>query len=121
MLWTMAKYAAVIGGLMVAVLVVFYLIDEPGRPVNRAIFSVFRAIENRCMAERWPHETVRCKGALGQKEGCDRAWQQTGHACTPKEYYCTLEKLGFDLLPYWSDTGGHQSPCGSRWDWVAWW
>jgi hypothetical protein len=117
MLWAVAKYVAVIAGLMAAVVAVYHFTNQPWRPVNRAIFPAFRAIEKRCMAERWPNETVRCKGAVDQKDACDRAWQRTGYACTPKEYYCTLEKLGFDLPPYWTDAQKDQHPCRS---WFGW-
>jgi len=34
------------------------------RDLNPAIFPAFRAIEKQCLAERWPHETVRCERVL---------------------------------------------------------
>ncbi len=120
MLWQVAKYVGVIAALFGATLAVFILLDEDrGRgPPNPAIYPAFKAVDRRCVAEQFPHETVRCQGALELSKSCDNASQQTGYECTAKEYYCTLVKLGFDMPPYWTvnpEPGRH--PCRSRWGW----
>jgi len=76
---------------------------------NPEIFPIFRAIEASCLQEEWPHETVRCKGALDMTQECD----QSEYACTAKEYYCVLYRLGFDLPPYYHPNSDRRDkhPC----------
>lgn len=77
--------------------------EQRGVP-NPDVFPAFRAIEQRCMAESWPHQTLRCQGALDKLKAC----RQSRDDCTAIDYYCTLAKLGFelDLPPY----HGSESP-----------
>ena len=65
------------------------------RDLNPAIFPAFRAIENQCLAERWPHETVRCERVLEVWDSCVNAPEP----CPATEYYENALKAGFDLPP----------------------
>lgn len=77
--------------------------------VNPAVFEAFRAIERQCLSERWPHETVRCRGALDKLVGC--AGAEAG--CLADEVYCVLYELGFHQPSYFrSDSRfANQMPC----------
>lgn len=68
---------------------------ENNRHINPEIFPAFRAIEDQCMAERFPHETVRCKQALRLMQQCTGA----EHRCSATDYYASLMDMGFDLPP----------------------
>ena len=90
-----------------------WLTDGPKKraSLNRDIFAAFHAIERQCRAEAWPHQTVRCQGALEKLQSC----RQSSDDCTATDFYCTLFKLGFEFeLPsyYRSDSAYHdKSPC----------
>lgn len=114
--WGAATIGGAILGLTLAVGVGVSLITPQPSATNPAVFSAFRAIEAMCLKEEWPHETVRCKGALDERDSCDRAHQQTGYVCTAAEYYCRLERLGFDLPPYWKDGEKRRHPCLRWWE-----
>jgi len=71
---------------------------ENNKHVNPPIFQAFCYWEGRCLAERWPYETVRCQGLLNRMDTCGRS---DYGSCTTSEYYDLLWDLGFDLPPYY--------------------
>ena len=48
----------------------YLYIQGDSRQTNPDIFPAFRAIEQSCLKERWPHETVRCHEALEMLRVC---------------------------------------------------
>ena len=75
---------------------------ENNRHINKAIYPAFRTVEAQCLSERFPHETVRCKGVLKLLEQCTG----TDSSCSASEYYSRLMELGFDLPPFYEP--GHK-------------
>lgn len=88
-------------GLTLVALAAIWLLSSDEREnnehINQAIFPAFRSIENSCLAERFPRQTVRCSSALELMLRCGR--QQDG--CTAREYYEQLHRAGFDLPPFY--------------------
>ena len=64
--------------------------------INPEVALTLRGIENRCLNESWPHETVRCKEALEFAYRCYKS-----EFCNLEEMYCTYDALGFNLPPYY--------------------
>jgi hypothetical protein len=94
----LALLAVVIGAVLLTTLVDHVLRErENNRHVNSAIFSAFDAIENRCLQEQFPHETVRCQTALQLMKRC------FGPDSCPVaiEYYDELVAAGFKLPPFY--------------------
>jgi hypothetical protein len=70
---------------------------ENAKHVNPAIFQAFRRWEQRCLQERWPNETVRCRGLLSYMRSCEHV----EFGCSASDYYDHLWDIGFDLPPYY--------------------
>ena len=69
---------------------------ENNKHVNEDIFAAFRAIEQQCLEEQFPHETVRCQKVLAFFEGCLRSdW------CSAAETYDAYYTAGFDLPSFY--------------------
>lgn len=70
---------------------------ENNRHINPSIFEAFRGIEDRCAAEQFPNQTVRCQEAIELIRSCSAL--ELG--CSANEYYDSLLRLGFHLPPFY--------------------
>lgn len=68
---------------------------ENNRHINPSIFWAFRVIEDRCAAERFPNQTVRCQEAIELIRSCGTLEM----GCSAKEHHASLLRLGFHLPP----------------------
>lgn len=75
------------------------LVGGPERVRNQAInpqiYPAFRLIEQQCLGETFPHETVRCKTALELMASC----AAKDPACRATDYYEDLFVAGFTMPP----------------------
>lgn len=96
---------ALAGGILVGVLIIAItawvqgIADERenNRHINPAIYPAFREIENRCLKESFPHESVRCQTALKLLRDC----ANSSDSCPAENYYESLAAAGFDLPPFY--------------------
>lgn len=72
---------------------------ENNRHINKAIYPAFRSIENHCLTQTFPHETVRCQKALALMNRCTNI--EYDNLCSANEYYDTLFDAGFDLPSFY--------------------
>ncbi|HEX6001041.1 MAG TPA: hypothetical protein VFZ16_16865 [Hyphomicrobiaceae bacterium] len=111
----MVRKAAKATGIAVgiAVLVGLILMERPPSRINPAVFQAFRDIEGACLWEPW--RMAGCRGALDASRLCHGA-RADGDRCTPVQYYCRLEQLGFALPPFWmpGEPAALADPCGTQ-------
>ena len=90
-------FAVIVGSVLLATFVDHVQrARENNRHVNPAIFTAFDAIENRCLHEQFPNETVRCQTVLQLMKGC-----LGPDSCPASEYYNELVTAGFKLPPFY--------------------
>jgi len=74
---------------------------ENNRHINPDIFPAFRAIEQSCLQESSPNQTVRCPQVLRRENECHDRSIQNVEPCSAEEYYNFLTWLEFRLPPFY--------------------
>jgi len=78
----------------VVVMYVWYEIFGEKREINPSIRPAIITELDKCRAEEWPNETVKCVAALKKEVKC-----YPSEDCTVQEMYEVMVRLGFDLPP----------------------
>ena len=93
---------SILGGIAVLVgafALGLYILNERenNRHINPNIYPAFRAIEQSCVKESFPNQTVRCQQVLRMMVQCHNNVDE----CSAEEYYELLNRLGFRLPPFY--------------------
>ena len=59
--------------------------------INPAIYAAFRNVEQHCITEQWPLQTVRCQKVIAHMNQCAASEIR----CLAVDYYGELSELGF--------------------------
>lgn len=84
---------------------------ENNKNINDQIYLTFLNIEQNCLSFSEMNRPKKCELMLKMEERCS----DTRRECPAEEYYETLQRLGFDLPPYYNPGFQKKFPIWKLW------